>query len=471
MSSPFRGVLEEVAPCLGLMSENKQTDERLFEHFGNTRLRDRGSLQMLRRTNVLATRDISAAFDQKRQVLQDTMRLQGNGSRPPDPVPGQLPLDQSVVTKYEQDVVWGGPIVDHYGHFLLESASRLWPILPGGPAEGAPVVMVARARFPFATEWMDAFGLERLELPRDGLASLSRLIVPEPAWRLNSWISPEVRDVHLHARRGLKVGRHPPVDVLWLSRAQLDLHRRPFDEALLEWILKDHVKVVSPESMTLAEQVGWLEASNVVTGAVGSAFHTTLMCVNPPEGIYLCPTRFQSAHIAQSWLPDMRSKFVHALAGVELRESRRIRFPGEHRLLIPEILRMLDATALPGLLEDRRFNMFAYPERVSATACDGSPGGSVSDLDVLIAKILIDPLNFWERMMLGVAFERTGMIGCAIEQYLLVADLAPNCTDAMLGAVRCLSREARHQAASAMARRALAIDPGCREAVQYTLVD
>jgi hypothetical protein len=354
-------------------------------------------------------------------VAEDTRRAILESAFKPDRVPGTLQAGAVVETRAE-DVVWGGQATAPYGHFLTESVSRLWPLVAGGELEGLPVVFARPPTAQFAREWLDAFGVPVVELPQEGAVRFTRMFVPEPAWRLGAWIAPEIRDIHLHARRGLKAPDPPHSnhsDVLWLSRSGLEPDRVAYDEALLEWLLGDRITAISPEALTLAEQVAAIEGSRAVAGVIGSAFHSLLMANAPPDCLYLCPPWDRPAYAAQHRFLEGTATFVHALdVATKTRRAREgLAFPAAYRILIPETLRALDRTVLPGMLEDPRVAAFAEPAKHPQAAASAG-------IDAAAAQVLRDPLAIDPRIGLAEIFEAEGVERCAEEQFAIAAALA-----------------------------------------------
>jgi capsular polysaccharide biosynthesis protein len=368
---------------------------------------------------LLVARNIRGAYEADGRLARDTIRLWGEGQEPPDAAPDRLP-NRDVVQVYDDEVIWGGSIVGHYGHFLTESVSRLWPLLSGSELEDLPVVFVTPSEMPFIKEWLAAFKVRVVTLPNQGVVRFKRVFVPDPAWRLNMWIAPEVRDIHLRARRGLRVEPASRSEVTWLSRFELEKKRMPYDEGLLEWLLGRHVTVLSPQKLTLGEQVAAIEGSAVVAGLVGSAFHSVLMAAEIPNCIYMCPARIQSAHIAQNRLLGSDATFVEALAAVKAISRKNARFPAGYRFQIPEVLRALAGTAIPALLENPMLASLARPEDLSKAGCRANE----IELETAIAEVLQDPTSALARTRLGALFEAKGLDHYAQEQYVMVADLA-----------------------------------------------
>lgn len=368
---------------------------------------------------MLVARNIRGAYEPDGYLAVDTIRLWGEGQEPPDTVPERLP-NQDVVQVYDDEVIWGGPIMGHYGHFLTESVSRLWPLLSNSGLEGLPVVFVTPFEKPFIMEWLAAFEVRVVTLPTQGVVRFKRVFVPEPAWRLNRWIAPEVRDIHLRARRGLRIGSASRSGVIWLSRFELERQRVPYDEGLLEWLLGRHVRVVSPQRLTLAGQVAAIEGSAAVAGLVGSAFHSVLMAAEIPNCVYICSASIQSAHIAQGRLLGSDATFVEALAPVGKGPRTEARFPAGYRLQVPEILLALAGTVIPGLLENPKLAALARPERLFEAA---SQAGE-NDMEDVVGEVLRDPTSISARTKLGTLFEAKGLDRYACEQRATVADLA-----------------------------------------------
>lgn len=390
---------------------------------GGHEILPRGSLGVSEPREQFVVRSIPGAFGPDGALTDETLRSLMEKVLRDNAVPDRLPLDTPAGV-HSEGVVWGGNIMDRYGHFLVETVSRLWPVLPGAELEGLPVVFTTPRNPPFVGEWLAAFGAQTVELPEDGAVRFERMYIPEPAWRLGRWIAPELRDIHLQARRGMSIPPAPRHDVLWLSRSRLVKERVAYDERLLEWLLGDRVTPVHLETMTLAEQVGLLESSRAVAGISGSAFHTLLLTVEPPDCLYLSPSMDRANYATQHRLMETEATFELAVASTmrmrRTRQRTRI-FPGGYRVLIPEALRAFESSVLPTLLEDPRLAAFAH---AGAGQGGGTREALGDDLDEAVMRILLEPFSFDARMTLGALFEERGLTRCALEQYAMVADLS-----------------------------------------------
>jgi len=435
-----------------------------------TEHRGPGSLALSPARDLTAVASLPGAYEGNGELAEDTVCFWGSGPllhvRGKSPPP-RRPPDRVADRVCDEPVVWAGVTFSHYGHFAVESVGRLWPVLRGAELEGLPVVTPGLPWGRAIHEWLDAFGVRRIELPKDGAIRFKRMYVPEPAWRVDAWVAPEIREIHLQVRRNLEIEPVRRCGVLWLSRSCMSRRRCAYDECLIEWILAEHVSVFHPERHSLAEQIAAIEASDFVAGVVGSAFHSLLTAQASPRCIYLCPGTEttggslyepQGAYVVQDQLLKNNGSFLHVCppTGVEdycFPTGERLTFPGGHRILIPETLRALQEVALPDLFDDPRAFALAYPDR----ACRARNGRG-SDLVNAVAAMLRDPLSTDARMATGLAFEAEGLTRCAVEQFMTAADLSDDPGSALLAAARVLGREGARDDAAAVTKRVLAID-------------
>jgi Glycosyltransferase 61 len=338
------------------------------------------------------------------------------------------------VDSVDQEVIWGGYLSTHYGHFLTESVSRLWATLPDAEMEGRPVVFAAPRQQPsFVGEWLNAFGLQPQELPSNGTVLFRKMAVPEPAWRLNAWIAPEIRRIHLQARRRMNIPSFDKGDMLWLSRQGLGPGRTAHDEHLLEWILREHVRTICPERLSLSEQLGLIESNRIVAGIVGSAFHTLLLAETTPQCICLCPRTVASAYAAQEELVGMPAALAWALEPIPIKDRSRVRFPAGFRVMIPEALRAL-TSMVPELASQTDIKAILEPEGVTSSTSHRR------DLISAIARVAHDPHSVVARLALGERFEAEDNNECAAEQFRAVAEMSAEHATASLQARRHLER-------------------------------
>lgn len=181
--------------------------------------------------------------------------------------------------------IYGGFLVDHYGHFLLEGLSRLWALskIDGPVLFQTPFGLNKISVLPgYMQEIFDILDLSSRVVLVDRPVSVETLYVPDAANTLDGFISNEflqsvvINDVHVN---------HQKEDLIYLSRTKLEAGTVA-DEHNFENILKENgFKIIYPETLSVKEQINIISNSKVLIGFVGSAFHTMVLCNSFPEKV------------------------------------------------------------------------------------------------------------------------------------------------------------------------------------------
>ena len=178
-------------------------------------------------------------------------------------------VTQSLYGKY----IFAGYLFPHYGHFILESLSRLW-FIKRHPE--IPLVWLGvHNQIEFTDMHRQIFDIYDIKNPMFLLTEATKieeLFVPEAGYIISTrYTKSQIDALRL-------VGSKPvvPGKKIWLSRSKLDkgrlLNEKYFEQllALRGW------KVFHPEHYSIVEQVDFLCDSEVIAGIEGSGFHTLI---------------------------------------------------------------------------------------------------------------------------------------------------------------------------------------------------
>lgn len=180
--------------------------------------------------------------------------------------------------------IYGGMLVDHFGHFLTESLARLWY---AAVAPDLPILLTLPQRLttprlePWQAEVFDLLGLGGRVIPLTTLVGVTRAHVPDPGYEIQFTFAEE------QARFLARVPWRPEGGrKLWLSRAGLGGPNRAAQAAIDAALRRDGWQVVHPETLSLRAQLALYAGAGRLASEEGSALHA-VMFLSGCEGMRL----------------------------------------------------------------------------------------------------------------------------------------------------------------------------------------
>jgi hypothetical protein len=177
--------------------------------------------------------------------------------------------------------VFGGFVFAHFGHFLVESLSRLWIEEISTIDSSVPLVWIRGGMgwefTPWMTEICRRIGLEReivLVDARTGPLGVEELIIPQAGFELREW---------MHPMQMKRLGTTPWLpnasdSRVWLSRTRVGESAGLTQEHEVEAVLAERGwSIICPESLSIDEQVETLVGASHVAGVEGSALHGLML--------------------------------------------------------------------------------------------------------------------------------------------------------------------------------------------------
>ena len=206
-------------------------------------------------------------FDRRGRVVRQSLlwRSYGRMGFPAEPT--------SPPRKDVREVVFGGHLPRHFGHFILEGLSRLWfarqhPALP--IAWACPAGEPAPSYTSWQQQILEVVGIGNEALFVTEPTRFARVHVPEAGYRVKDFCS----DQQAAFLAAYPARPRDPELRLWLSRSAVgsafeSVHAARLERQLaaLGWT------IVQPERLPIREQLELLARSIQVAGEEGSAFH------------------------------------------------------------------------------------------------------------------------------------------------------------------------------------------------------
>ena len=248
--------------------------------------------------NVFFVPGLRAVYYDNGKIIRTSTLKRGSSqiqvNKPPPFIDFQQTKHSTVIDK----ALYGGEIFPHFGHFLLESLSRLWPLaVPDMEKElfGCDILYWAPN---YKTGTLTCLNTKVKQTIFENLNSnikpnlrgvnqrvlIHKLIIPDQAVILESEIYPIFRTLLKNAgdriiRMYSQSRKDEYTDKVYLSRSSLSLSKRNcVNEKKLENILKAHgFGIFHIHEFSIADQIGLLNNAKIIVGPDGSSFHAMLL--------------------------------------------------------------------------------------------------------------------------------------------------------------------------------------------------
>jgi hypothetical protein len=236
--------------------------------------------------------------------------------------------------------LYGGSFTDHFGHFISECLTNLWPddlevdglVYHRYLTPDPQVADVHRELLGYA-----GYGDLPVHIVAGRAAEVERLWVPTRPVTVNGWAHPQAVEVWRRVVAGAG-GPAQDVDRLWFSRADFNDRQRAHGQQVRSSAERDReldavfgaagFRVVAPETLPVREQIRMVAGANVVAGQAGSALHLAVFAEAGTRCIEVGDSRTRSRPLLnQQVLNAVRDHDVtfipESMPGVEIEQVLR----------------------------------------------------------------------------------------------------------------------------------------------------
>lgn len=226
---------------------------------------------------------------------------------------GETSLD-----RIEGSVMYLGVLFGHYGHFLLESLSRWWPLIN---SENRPQRFLFHLyngdktilKKSFVSKFLSCFGIEHDKIIYSSRpVKIDHLLLPEPVFRNRSYYYDYYRNIFLFVNDILgsnccKITEQP----LYFSRSLVEKRAIANENKLENLLLANDFKVVHPQNLSLEEQIRVINQHKYILGFSGSAMHNVVFSTSSKVMIHITMNDINSNYFLTDQCFDASSTFVH----------------------------------------------------------------------------------------------------------------------------------------------------------------
>ncbi len=211
-----------------------------------------------------------------------------------------IELDATSIAKSDEEVIFGGGLTCHFGHFISEDLSRMWFLLEFQTA-GLKVAFFNLFNWKVGRWVYKLFDL--LGLPEDRILFVDKptrfksIIVPDQA----AYIKEDFTSKFLLPYRRI-ASRIRPLDgvkKLFLTRS-LDLHTKNYIANMKyfeDFYAARGFKIVAPEKLSIADQISLITGADEIATFLGTLAHWSLFC--RPGVKFTMLTRFDAFRCRQ----------------------------------------------------------------------------------------------------------------------------------------------------------------------------
>ena len=205
-------------------------------------------------------------------------------SKSPSIFGGKYEYDQNSLRVMDEEVVYMGPFLCHWGHFICDQISRLWYIL-----RDVEHCKVAYCGWNWGNPKTDLWGsflefMHLLGLKDDQLINVQkptrfrRVIVPELTFYRGKYFCKEYLDIFHRVCASVRPDDFEQIDKVYFTRRQFSgaRDRDRGEENLERFFQANGYTVIAPEKLSLRQQVFYYQYAKEIAALAGSITHSIL---------------------------------------------------------------------------------------------------------------------------------------------------------------------------------------------------
>ncbi len=183
-------------------------------------------------------------------------------------------VDKSEIKYYDEEIIFGGVIISTFGHFILESLSRLWYLVENKSNYRIAFVI---ANNTYKTYFNDYFKLLDIDLEKiiyiESPSQFKKVIIPDET--IHAWSNYKKKYTVIYEKimSNVKAKEHKKI---YLTRTQFEKQDCFNEEYFEKFYEKRGYKIIAPEQYSIEEQIAYIKGADEVVCTLGSLSHLLL---------------------------------------------------------------------------------------------------------------------------------------------------------------------------------------------------
>lgn len=208
---------------------------------------------------------------------------------------GYYEYDKQLVQQYDETVVFLGPFLCHWGHFICDQISRLWYIL-----QDVKKYRIAYCGWNWGNEQTSMWGnflefMHLLGLSDEQLIDVQSpmqfrsVIIPEFSYIQGEYYTEEFKDIYRNIVSNIDVSGLEPISNIYFTRGKFSdaINKERGEEEIEALFAANGYKILSPEQLTLSQQIYYMRNCDYMAAISGSITHNLLFAKEGQKVIIL----------------------------------------------------------------------------------------------------------------------------------------------------------------------------------------
>ncbi|CAM4490429.1 glycosyltransferase family 61 protein [Paenibacillus macerans] len=208
---------------------------------------------------------------------------------------GFYEYDKQSVQQCDETVVFMGPFLSHWGHFICDQISRLWYILPD-----IKKYRIAYCGWNWGGEQTSLWGnflefMHLLGLSDEQLIDVKKpmrfrsVIIPEFSYIQGEYYTEEFKNIYRTVVSNIEVSGLEPYSHIYFTRRKFSdaLNKERGEDEIESLFAANGYKILSPEQLTLSQQIYYMRNCDYMAAISGSITHNLLFAKEGQKVIIL----------------------------------------------------------------------------------------------------------------------------------------------------------------------------------------
>lgn len=205
-------------------------------------------------------------------------------------------IENCDICEIEGTVIYAGYLSNHWGHFLIDSMTRIYCALEDSYKDAKIAFLVdegkAHQMITNIKRFFELLGIEDRIVLINRVTKCEKIVIPEQAYQINGYYSEKYIRVFERVASAVDLDKYKTYDNVYFTRSRFSKAQSTEigEEILVHIFEKNGFEIISPEHCSLDEQIAIIRKSKQLAGIIGTIAHNMLFANENQKMIILNKT-------------------------------------------------------------------------------------------------------------------------------------------------------------------------------------